>query len=45
MRSRFSRLVRLIALATGPIMDKVEEAISMLDYVIAESKEEPDVST
>lgn len=38
-------VVRLIALATGPIMDRVEEVISSLDYVIAESKEEPDVST
>ena len=38
-------VVRLIALATGPIMDRVEEVISSLDYVIAESEGEPNVST
>ena len=38
-------VVRLIALATGPIMDRLTEVISSLDYVIAESEEEPDVST
>ena len=39
-------VVRLIALATGPIMDKVEEVISSLDDVISDSSaEDTDVTT
>lgn len=39
-------VVRLIALATGPIMDKVEEAISSLNDVISDSSaEDTDVTT
>lgn len=39
-------VVRLIALATGPIMDKVEEVISSLNDVISDSSaEDTDVTT
>ena len=39
-------VVRLIALATGPIMNKVEEVISSLDDVISDSSaEDTDVTT
>ena len=39
-------VVRLIALATGPIIDKVEEVISSLDDVISDSSaEDTDVTT
>ena len=39
-------VVRLIALATGPIMNKVEEVISSLDDVISDSSaEDMDVTT
>lgn len=37
-------IVRLIALATEPIMDRVEEVISSLDDVISESKGNTDVT-
>lgn len=39
-------VVRLIALATGPIMDRVEEVISSLDDAISDSSaEDTDVAT
>lgn len=37
-------IVRLIALAAEPIMDRVEEVISSLDDVISESKGNTDVT-
>ena len=37
-------IVRLIALATEPVMQKVEEVISSLDAVISESKGNTDVT-
>ena len=38
-------IVRLIALATEPVMQKVEEVISSLDAVIGEGKGDTDVAT
>ena len=39
-------IVRLIALATEPIMDRLTEVISSLDYVISEkAAEDSDVTT
>ena len=38
-------IVRLIALATEPVMRKVEEVISSLDAVIGEGKGDTDVAT